>query len=61
MTGRPRKRDIGQMLKWLMELELRECVKLITRLMVDNGVALSDIITDLHDQGSFISTKNFDP
>ena len=39
------------MLKWLMELELRECVKLVTKLMVDNGVALSDIITDLHDLG----------
>jgi len=49
VTGRPRKRDIDQMLKWLMELELRECVKLVTKLMVDNGVALSDIITDLHD------------
>ena len=44
---------IGHMLKWLKELEQRECVKLITRLMDDNGLALSDIITDLHDQGLF--------
>ena len=51
MTGRPRKKDIRRIMKWLMEIELKQCVTLITKLMVDNGVALNDIITDLHDEG----------
>ena len=35
-----------------MEIEVKQCIHLMTKLMVDNGVALSDIITDLHDQGT---------
>ena len=51
MTGRPREKDIEQMLKWLMELELKDCVKLISNMMIENGIALNDIITDIHNQG----------
>ena len=42
------------MLKWLMELELKDCVKLISNMMVENGIALNDIITDIHNQGTFL-------
>jgi len=50
VTGRPREKDIEQMLKWLMELELKDCVKLISNMMIENGIALNDIITDIHNQ-----------
>ena len=55
MTGRPREKDIEQMLKWLMELELKDCVKLISNMMIENGIALNDIITDIHNQGKYFS------
>ena len=42
------------MLKWLMELELKDCVKLISNMMVEHGIALNDIITDIHNQGTFL-------
>jgi len=54
VTGRPRKKDIRQIMKWLMEIELKQCVTLITKMMVDNGVALNDIITDLHDEVTLV-------
>ena len=41
------------MLKWLMELELKDCVKLISNMMIENGIALNDIITDIHNQGTY--------
>ena len=37
-----------------MELELKDCVKLISNMMVENGIALNDIITDIHNQGTFL-------
>lgn len=43
------------MLKWLMELELKDCVKLISNMMIENGIALNDIITDIHNQGKYFS------
>ena len=61
MTGRPRKKDIRQIMKWLMEIELKQCVSLITKMMVDNGVALNDIITDLHDEGEALVLIIFQP
>ena len=52
------------MLKWLMELELKDCVKLISNMMIENGIALNDIITDIHNQGKHSSNtikgKDFD-
>lgn len=46
------------MLKWLMELELKDCVKLISNMMIENGIALNDIITDIHNQGKYSSKIN---
>ena len=46
------------MLKWLMELELKDCVKLISNMMIENGIALNDIITDIHNQGKYSSNDN---
>ena len=48
-------------MKWLMEIELKQCVSLITKMMVDNGVALNDIITDLHDEGELLVLIIFQP
>ena len=48
-------------MKWLMEIELKQCVSLITKMMVDNGVALNDIITDLHDEGEPLVLIIFQP
>ena len=58
VTGRPRVEDINQMIEWLTNRDISTCIKLINEMMVKNGIALNDVITDIHDQVSEIEFPN---
>lgn len=54
VTGRPKEKDIEKIINWMMELEIKECLIKINKMMIDNGVALNDIITDVSNKVSLI-------
>jgi len=58
VTGRPRKDDIDKMIEWLLNREIGDCIKLIHEMMVKNGIALNDIITDIHEEVAKIDFPN---
>lgn len=50
VTGRPRKDDIMTMIEWLTNRDISSCLTLIQKMMVKNGIALNDVISDIHEQ-----------
>jgi replication factor C subunit 3/5 len=47
-TGQPRPGEIRQMTEWLLELPLQEAYEKVSQLSVARGLALQDIVTELH-------------
>jgi len=58
VTGRPRGSDIDQMITWLTNRDIRSCIKLIQEMMIKNGTALNDVITDIHEQIALVDFPN---
>ena len=38
------------MIDWLMNREIADCINLIQEMMVKNGIALNDVISDIHEE-----------
>ncbi|XP_044761426.1 replication factor C subunit 5 [Coccinella septempunctata] len=47
-VGHPLKRDIENMVKWLLNEPLKDCYKKINELKILKGLALQDILTEVH-------------
>lgn len=50
VTGRPNSKDIQRMVHWLFNNDIAFCIKSIQEMMIMNGLALNDVITDLHEE-----------
>ncbi|CBY30541.1 unnamed protein product [Oikopleura dioica] len=50
VTGRPRRNDIRRMMEWLLNQDIKYCMDSIEELMLENGIALNDVLTDLYEE-----------
>ena len=46
------------MIQWLTNRDIRSCIKMIQEMMIKNGTALNDVITDIHEQIALVDFPN---
>ncbi|CAG5103928.1 Oidioi.mRNA.OKI2018_I69.chr1.g1005.t1.cds [Oikopleura dioica] len=50
VTGRPNRNDIRKLMEWLLNQDIKYCIENIQELMIENGLALNDVLTDLYEE-----------